>query len=34
MKRSFVNAVVVGRGFNRGKKTALATGLQPLKYEL
>jgi hypothetical protein len=34
MKRNLVNAVVVGRGFNRGKKTALSTGLQSLKYEL
>ena len=34
MNRSLVHAVVVGRGFNRGKKTTLATGLQPLKYEL
>jgi hypothetical protein len=34
MKRNLVNAVVGGCGFNRGRKPTLATGLQPLKYEL
>ena len=27
MKRSLVHAVVVGRGFNRGKKTTIRKGL-------
>jgi hypothetical protein len=34
MKRSLVNAVFAGRALNHGKKTILATGLQPLKYDL